>query len=164
MSTYRYNVSIAVCTFQIVDNLPCIAFSGDRMPTANLCNGSMTLFSDTANFLPGENVTITCSIPTFQVVWSSPLFSETPVVLSNVLGTTTATRLDGAIAFNLTNVITGPPPCATATATIANIQEPMQGLSLACSDGENVATVVIDVVGKLHVVPKIVIWLYEVVY
>ena len=44
----------------------------------------------------------------------------------------------------------GPPPCATATATIANIQESIQGLNLTCADASTfLSTVVIDVVGKL---------------
>ena len=67
--------------------------------------------------------------------------------LVNVLKVT-ETKLGGAIAFSLTNVEESP-TCATTTATIANIQESMQGLSLTCTDGLNSeATIVIDVVGK----------------
>ena len=59
------------------------------------------------------------------------------------------TRLGGAIVFSLVEVVSGPPTCATATATIANIQESMQGLNLTCTDGLNSAmTMIIDVVGK----------------
>ena len=96
-------------------------------------------------------MTITCSLPNSIVIWISPQFTLGSVVLSNFLGTS-GTRLDGAIVFTLTNVIAGPPPCTTATATIANIQEPVQGLNLTCSDGDNLATVIIDVIGKLHVI------------
>ena len=123
------------------------------MPIANFCNDSMTTFSNTASFVPGQDVTITCSLPNTLVIWNSPQFTSGSVVLSDhsALGITTGTRLDGAIVFTLTNVTVGPPPCATATATIANIQESMQGLSLTCSDGVNMATVTIDVIGRLHV-------------
>ena len=120
------------------------------MPRANFCNGSMTTFSNTASFLPGQDVTITCSLPNADVAWISPQFTSLPVVLSSVVGTS-STRLDGAIVFKLTNVIAGPPPCVSTTATIANIQESMQGLNLSCSDGVSLlATVNIDVIGKFY--------------
>ena len=73
---------------------------------------------------------------------------------------TSGTRLDGAIVFNLTSVVTSPSPCATATATIANIQESMQGLSLTCTDGTTMTTLTIDVIGKLHVICKFCATLY----
>ena len=136
---------------ELVDDVlhdPC---AGDEVPIANFCNGSMTTFSNTTSFLPGQNVTITCSVSNYAVVWLSPQFISSSVVISNVVGTS-STRLDGAIVFNLTNEIAGPPPCTTTTATIANIQESMQGLSLTCSDGVNsLATVNIDVIGKFYV-------------
>ena len=121
------------------------------MPVANFCNGASVTFSEMSSFLPGQDVTITCSFPAATVTWDSPLFTlDALTLVNNVL--TSGTRLDGAIVFSLTNVIGGPSPCATATATIANIQESMQGLSLTCTDGVNVATVTINVIGKLHVV------------
>ena len=122
------------------------------MVIANLCNGSTIQFSDTATFLPGGNVTITCSLPAPQLtmLWASPHFSL--VVLSSLLGNTTA-RLGGAIVFSLENATTGSAQCTTTTATVINIQESLQGLSLTCSDGATIlSTLVIDVVGKLHVV------------
>ena len=127
--------------------------AGDGMPIANFCNGSMTAFSNTSSFVPGQDVTITCSLPSGILVWDSPQFTLGPVVLSDnpILGPTSGTRLDGAIVFTLTNVTDSPSECATATATIANIQESMQGLSLSCNDGSIVTTVTIDVIGKLHV-------------
>ena len=45
--------------------------------------------------------------------------------------------------------------CITVTATIANVQESLQGLSLSCTDAVTVfSVIVIDVVGKLHFVTK----------
>ena len=100
----------------------------------------------TLSFLPGKDVNITCSIPDTSVIWSSPEFES--VALVNTVQNN-ETRLDGAIVFSLVEVVPGPPPCATTTATIADIQESMQGLSLTCTDGLNSAmTVIIDVVGK----------------
>ena len=137
--------------FQSVDFALWNAFSGNGTLTANFCNGSMTLFSSASSFLPGKDVTITCSVPGLQVAWISPQFSES-VVLSNTFGKTGA-RFDGAITFILNDVMSS---CATATATIANIQEMVQGLNLTCSDGTTFqSAVVIDVVGKLYVVPKV---------
>ena len=127
------------------------------MPTANFCNGSMTTFNGTTCFVPGQDVTITCSLPNNLVIWDSPQFTSGNIGLSEVLGMTNGTRLDGAIVLNLTNVIAGPPSCVTATATIANIQESMQGLSLTCSDGNILASVTIDVIGKLHVIQMYVL-------
>ena len=126
------------------------------MPVTNFCNGSMTTFSNTASFVPGQDVTITCSLPSAYVGWNSPQFSLGPLIITGdpVLGVTSGTRLDGAIVFNLTNVIAGSSPCATATATIANIQESMQGFSLSCTDGVNLTSVTIDVIGKLHAICK----------
>ena len=134
----------------------CIPCAGDEMPTANLCSGSMTTFSDTARFVPGQDVTITCSLPATLVIWNSPRFTLGGLTLSDnsLVGPTSGERLDGAVVFTLTNVIAGPPPCATATATIANIQESMQGLSLTCTDGTNLAGLTIDVIGKLHIICK----------
>ena len=137
-----------------INNVFCVPCAGDGIPTADFCNGSMTTFSDTASFLPGQNVTIACSLPNNFMIWSSPQFTSDTLVVSDtpILGVTSGTRLDGAIIFTLTNVIAGPPPCYTATATIANIQESMQGLNLTCTDGMYVANLIIDVIGKLHVV------------
>ena len=123
------------------------------MPRANLCNTSMTTFSNESSFLPGQDVTITCSLPTTVVIWNSPQFTLDQVSLSAGGAVASDTRLDGAIVFNRTNVGPGSPPCVTATATIANIQESMQGLSLSCNNGFDLATTVtIDVIGKLHVI------------
>ena len=122
------------------------------MLKATFCNGSMIQFSSASSFLPGENVSITCSVPHLGVGWASPQFSQS-VILSHMVANTT-TKLDGAITFELNEVMTSPSPCATATATIANIQESMQGLSLTCSDAFTfLSTVVIDVIGELYVMP-----------
>ena len=118
----------------------------------------MATFSNIASFLPGQEVTITCSLPSALVIWDSPQFTLDALVLTNVVATS-GTRLNGAIAFTLTNVISGASECATATATIASIQELMQGLTLNCTDGTNVATVTIDVIGKLHVICKFVYYM-----
>ena len=126
--------------------VPC---AGDGMLIANFCNGSMTTFSNTASFLPGQDATITCSLSAGTLTWNSPQF--TLVTLVN-MARTSDTRLDGAIVFHLTDVVTSPALCSTSTATIANIQESMQGLSLTCTDGNNMPTVTIDVIGKLHVI------------
>ena len=109
----------------------------------------MTTFTNTASFVPGQYVSITCSLPAASLTWSSPQSTFASLTLSKLEGTS-GTRLDGAIVFNLTNVVTSPLQCATTTATIANIQESMQGLSLNCNDGLNQATLTINVIGKLH--------------
>ena len=124
------------------------------MPITYLCNGSTTTFSNTASFLPGQDVIITCSLSSFFVTWLSPQFALSVTLSNTSTGRASDTRLGGAIVFNLTNAIVGPPPCTTATATIANIQESMQGLSLTCNDGLNEPTVTFDVIGKLHVTCK----------
>ena len=138
---------------QLINDVFCACCAGDGMPTANFCSGSMTTFSNSSSFLPGQDVTITCSLPDTFVIWGGPQFSLGSLVLSDnpALGTYSGERLDGAVVFTLTNVIVGPPPCYTATATIANIQESMQGLGLSCGDGINFASLTIDVIGKLHV-------------
>ena len=117
------------------------------MPVSNFCNGSLISFSDTASFLPGENVTITCSVPSGTVTWTSPAFPNESVILNPSLRTRD-TRLDGTIVFDLLGVVLEP-KCATATATISNIQEePMQGLSLVCVQGVQTSKVTINVIGK----------------
>ena len=137
--------------FQLIDDVFFVPYAGDGMPIANFCTGSMTTFRNRACFVPGQNVTITCSLPNAIIIWDSPQFTLEALPLSTT-GATSGTRLDGAIVFNLTNEIAGSPPCVTTTATIANIQESMQGLSLTCSDANNMPTVTIDVIGKLHVI------------
>ena len=142
--------------FNWLMTLLCTPCAGDGMPEFNFCNGSMTSFDGTSSFLPGEDLTITCSTIGSLQYWTSPQFSEEYVLL--VYWMKSDTRLDGAMVFNLTNmtdVIPSPLPCTTGTATIANIQESMQGLSLTCSNGWIAATVMIDVIGKLHVVLKL---------
>ena len=115
------------------------------MAIINFCNGSMTKFSNTVSILPGQDVTITCSLPSAIIIWSSPQFTTSLVLSDNpAAGATNDTRLNGAIVFNLTE---GTSPCATANATIANIQESMQGFNLTCTDGTYVATLTIDVIG-----------------
>ena len=125
--------------------------AGDWMPIANFCGNSTTTFSNTASFVPGQDVIITCSLPSGTLFWISPQFAT--VTFINMM-TTSGRRLDGAIVFNVTNVVASPSRCMTSTATIANIQESMQGLSLTCTEGFNPTTVTIDVIGKLHVVCK----------
>ena len=142
-----------VSAVKVVDCIFCDPCAGDEIPIANFCNGSMATLSGTSSFLPGEDVTINCSLPGTGVRWTSPQFSESPVLVNNIL--TIDTRLDGAVIFTLTTLILDPSPCATSTATIADIQESMQGLSLTCTDIDNLATITIDVIGKLHVVCKI---------
>ena len=130
--------------------LLCTPCAGDGMPVADFCDDPMTPFNGTVSFLPGEDVTITCSVPVVALTWTSPQFSDGPVTLvNNVI--TSATRLNGSIVFNLTNVMVGPPQCTTSTATITNIQESMQGLSLTCTGGSDVTVVIIDIIGELHV-------------
>ena len=120
------------------------------MPTTNFCNGSMTLFNDTYNFLPGENVTITCSRTTDGIGWRSTRFDE--VTISSIEGGSgipSGAALGGAIVFNLTSAVSEP-QCVTSTATITNIQEqPFQDLDLTCSVfGAFQSTLNIDVIGK----------------
>ena len=136
-----------------------ILFSENETLKANFCNGSKTHFSSAASFLPGENVTITCSVPELGMAWYSPLFDEfdeSPVLMAPLLGVTRGARLDGAITFNLNELVSSPnPPCIITTATIANIQESLQGLRLICGSlHAYLSTVDIYVVGKLYVVPK----------
>ena len=134
----------------------CVPCVGDEMTIAHFCSGSKTMFNNTASSLPGQNVTISCSVPGTIVIWNSPQFILGSLVLSDnpVLGTYSGERLDGAVVFTLTNVTAGPSPCYTATATIANIQESMQGVILTCTDAVNLAAVTIDVIGKFHVICK----------
>ena len=132
--------------------IPC---PGDGMPIANFCNSSMTLFNDTYSFLPGENVTITCSVPSTGVLWQS---SQLVDLAGTMVGATytvvgkTDKALDGAITVSLTNQITDPLPqlCATSTATITNIQEePFQDLDLTCTNFALLgSTLNIDVISK----------------
>ena len=105
------------------------------------------MFSDVARFVRGENASITCSIQSSTVVWTSPVFPNDPVILNLVLRTN-AMRLDGLIVFDLIRVQTEP-KCATATATIANIRESVHGLSLKCTNGNQESKVTISVIGKL---------------
>ena len=125
------------------------------MPEASLCNGSNTQFSGASSFLPGENVTITCSVPDVWLAWYTPRFTKFGAVLLSLgLGISYGSRFDGAIIFQVIDFITSPnSSCMTTTATIANIQESFQGLDLGCYyDGIIWTTVVIDVVGKLYIV------------
>ena len=122
-------------------------FPGDGMPTADFCNEPEVPFPDVASFIPGDNVTITCSFPSGTVLWTSPLFPNDPVILNPALSTCT-TRVDGVIVFNLTS-FKSESKCATTTATIANINESMQGLSLTCTNGHKESEVIIDLTGKL---------------
>ena len=130
------------------------------MPEASFCIGSETQFSSASSFLPGENVTITCSAPAVVGIWDSPWFSDS-VFLTPLFGATRSTRLDGAIVFNLKELNSSSnSSCSISTATIANIQESIQGLSLICayiSDRVIKTTVVIDVVGKVSVVLKMML-------
>ena len=141
------------CLYNDVFYVPCV---GDEMTIANFCSGSKTTFSTTASSLPGQNVTIICSVPDTIVIWNSPQFNLGSLVLSDnpALGTYSGERLDGAVVFTLTNVTAGSSPCYTATATIANIQESMQGVTLTCTDAVNLAIVTFDVIGKFHVICK----------
>ena len=125
------------------------------MPIANFCNGSMKTLSSTANFLPGQDVIITCSFPQ-AVAWNSAQFTDGAILISDDpdVGVTSGTRLNGTIVFNLTNTTSGPPVCVTATATIANIQESMQGFTLNCNNILSLTAVTIGIIGigKLHVI------------
>ena len=58
------------------------------------------------------------------------------------------------MTFQLYEIMYNPNQCVTSNATIANIQEAMQGLKLGCLYEGTDLTMVIDVVGKLYVVPK----------
>ena len=127
------------------------------MLKANFCNHSNTqVRSSTHSFLPGENVTITWSVPSVSMIWTSPQLYNYPIHVNSALGFTHFTKFDGAIVFDLDDVImSNSSICTTATATIENIQESMQGLSFTCISGLTIwTTVVIDVVGKLYAVPK----------
>ena len=107
----------------------------------------MKNMNNTYSFLPGEDVNITCKIPDSSVVWTSNMFDAFGLV-NNVKMTETRLVNDEAIIFSLIDVEVSP-TCATTTATIANIRESMQGLSLTCTDGLNFeATIVIDIIGK----------------
>ena len=139
--------AINLC-FQLIDDVLCNCCAGDGMPVADLCIGSVASFNNTFHFLPGEKAVITCKIPDSSVLWDSPSFADGVLILVNMIQQN-ATRLDGAIVFSLNDVHVAPTPCATTTATIANIQESMQGLTLTCTDGLNSkASMNIDVVGK----------------
>ena len=125
-----------------------MTFPGDEMPIADFCNSSETYFNDVYSFLPGENVIITCSVESRTLTWTSPNFSD-PVILNFALGTN-ATRLNGTIVFELFPV-PHEQDCVTSTATIVDIQESLQGLSLACIPNVEAAKFTINVVGKLVV-------------
>ena len=122
------------------------------MPEASACNGSNPQFSGASSFLPGQNVTFTCSVPGSYIIWSSHQFgSAGSVFLGHEYGIIHDSRLDGIITFYLGEFMSSPTPCATSTATIANIQESMQGMTLGCTHNGISWTTVIDVVGKLYI-------------
>ena len=102
---------------------------------------------------------ITCSVPEAFVLWISHQFHHTTVFLNPHYGSSRASRLDGAVTFIVNDVSKyNSSSCITSTATFANIQESMQGLRLSCTDGVTIlSAVVIDVVGKLHLMTKIVL-------
>ena len=135
------------------------------MPVSNACNGSNPQFSSASSFLPGQNVTFTCSRADDNIVWYSSQFEVPPgaVWLSHVFQSTYQTRLDGAMIFRLHQIMYNPNQCLTSTATVANIQETMQGVSLSCAYEDDGRTIVIDVVGKLYVVPKVMLLLLSLV-
>ena len=94
-------------------------------------------------------MTITCSVPIDQIAWYSPQFvNPGALFLSHRTGETDGSRFDGAITFHLNEFMSSPTPCMTSTATIVNIQESMQGLTLGCTYDEIGWETVIDVVGK----------------
>ena len=102
--------------------------------------------NDTYSFLPGMNVTITCSVPATGIVWRSSKFTNQQLLTA--VGES-GERLGGAIVFNLTSLESGP-SCATSTATIVDIQEePFQDLDLSCDNlGDVISDLKIDVIGK----------------
>ena len=141
-----------------------ILFPGDGMPEASACNGSNPQFSGASSFLPGQNVTFTCSVPVDHIAWYSPQFDTLGAAfLTHTFGYLRLSRLDGAITFYLGEFMSSPTPCATSTATITNIQESMQGLTLGCTYNGIGWTTVIDVVGKLYIVPKMMLNFYDVI-
>ena len=118
------------------------------MLKSNACNDSDPQFSGASSFLPGQNVTFTCSVPVTYIGWYSPQFvNPGTLFLSYFTGETDGSRLNESIIFNL-NEFMSSATCLTSTATIANIQESMQGLTLGCTYDTIGWETVIDVVGK----------------
>ena len=137
------------------------------MPESNYCNGSEIQFSSPYHVLPGENVTITCSVPSRFTFWYSPGFFDSLLLASIGFGRTHVERLDGAITFDLIQEIFYPDnsSCSISTATFTNIQESIQGMRLRCIDSYILqSTVVIDVVGKLLCSGKMMLSFYDVIY
>lgn len=110
------------------------------------CNDAMVTFSDTYSFIPDTEVIITCSLSESSMLWRSSVF---PDVSLTAAGTSTESRLDGAIIFQRVKLVTSP-LCLTITATIGNIQESMKGLDLTCSNafGTVSSNLIIDIIGK----------------
>ena len=122
------------------------------MPESNFCNGSETKFSSPYHVLPGENVTITCHVPSILTIWDSPGFFEGFFVGSVGLGRTHVEKLDGAITFDLIQEIVYPDnsSCSISTATLTNIQESIQGMRLRCYNWFTFqSSVVIHFAGKV---------------
>ena len=142
-------------------------FSENGFPESNFCNGSEMQFNSPFHVLPGENVTVTCNVPSKSTIWHSPGFFEPLLLSKSHIGRTHVERLDGAIIFDLKQIISNPDnsSCSTSTATFTNIQESIQGMRLRCFNGFTPqSTVVIDVVGKIYVVLKMMISFYDVIY
>ena len=121
-------------------------FSGNVTLTANECTEPDQLFNSIVSVLPGTNITLTCSVVATSMWWNSSQFAM-PLLLTNI----GVPVLESGITLQL-DTATVSPTCASATATITNIQESMDGLDLTCYNGipmqEFTSTVMFDVTGK----------------
>ena len=137
-------------------------FSGDVTVTANQCTEPDQLFNSTVSVLPGTNITLTCSLVSPIVRWNSSQFPM-PVELINV----GVPVVESGITFQL-DTATGTPLCASATATITNIQGSMDGLDLTCYNTlsmlEFSSTVMFDVIGKWKLVDCLNLFLAHLQY
>ena len=121
-------------------------FSGDVTLTANQCTEPDQLFNSTVSVLPGSNITLTCSVEAVAVRWNSSQFAM-PVTNDGLH----MAAMKSGITFQL-DTASASPLCFSATATITNINESMDGLDLTCFEivviVEFTSTVMFDVIGK----------------
>ena len=123
-----------------------MCFSGDVTLTANQCIDPDEFFNSTVSVLPETTITLTCSVMEIGVRWNSSQFAG--AVDISILD---MSAVKPGITFQYVDRTTSPTICTISTATITNIQEPMDGLYLTCSDpleGGFTSTVFFDVIGK----------------
>ena len=137
-------------------------FSGDVTLTANQCNEPDQLFNSTVSVLPGSNITLTCSVMDAGVRWNSSQFAMS--VRVDLVDTTV---MESNITFQFDTFVPNP-QCSSATATITNIQESMNGLDIECFNPlttlEFTSTVMFDVIGKWKFVDCLSLFLAHLQY